>query len=148
MKRMQEEIEQLQRDRERRQALQRLYTRIEAIVAMRPPSAPVASIEREPTRVLSVEQFRIELVARAEMARARVPPEYRPRLAVQDVVWDTVDDRHDEGSLGYHFHTGPPATNGGLAEPPPPISQPFNVAAGLEPEQSCKTKVNISFGVA
>jgi hypothetical protein len=84
-----------------------------AHVVMRPPL--VAPIERPPTRILSVEQYRVELVAKAEMARARVPPEYRPRMAVKDVIWDTVAARHDENSLGYHFHTGPPATNGGLA---------------------------------
>ena len=146
MKRMNDEIEQLQRDRERKHALQRLYTRIEHIVASRPP-VPVV-IERPPTRILSFEQYRVELVAKAETARARVPPEYRPRLAVPDVIWDSVADRHDEGSLGYHFHTGPPATNGGLAEPPPPIAPTFNEAAGIAPEQAYKTKVNISFGVA
>ena len=146
MKRMQAEIERLERDRERRQSLQRLYTRIEHIVASRPP-APVV-IERPPTRILSVEQYRVELVAKAETARARVPPEYRPRLAVPDVVWDSVADRHDEGSLGYHFHTGPPATNGGLAEAPPPMTPTFNEAAGIAPEQDYKQKVTISFGVA
>ena len=144
MKRMQEEIEQLQRDRERKQALQRLYTRIEHIIAVRPP-APVV-IERPPPRVLSVEQFRIELVARAEIARAKVPPEYRPRIEIANVIRDAAEHKPEEGSLGHHFQTGPPADNGGLAEPPPPIVPAFNVAAGLEPEQSCKQKVNIGFG--
>lgn len=146
MKRMRDEIEELQRAKTRRESLQRLYTRIEAVVAMRPP-VTVAVIDRPPPRMLSVEQYRIELVARAEIARTRVPPEYRPRLAVRDVIWDTVEQKHNSNSLGYHFHTGPPADNGGLAEPPPPIVPAFNAAAGLEPEQSCKQKVRIGFGL-
>ncbi len=146
MKRMREEIEKLERDKERRNALQRLYTRIEHIVTTR-PTVRVVNIDREPTRILSVEQFRIELVARAEIARAKVPPEYRPRIEIKNVIWDSAGHKHDESSLGYHFHTGPPADNGGLAEPPPPIVPAFNVAAGLEPGQSCKQKIRVGFGL-
>lgn len=145
MKRIEKEIEELERAKERRQALQRLYTKIEAYVAMRP--SLVVPIERPPTRILSDEQYRVELVAKAEMARARVPPEYRPRMAVKDVIWDSVDDRHDEGSLGSHFHTGPPADNGGLVEPPPPVTPAFNEMANPSPEKPYKQKVSIGFGL-
>ena len=31
---------------------------------------------------------------------------------------------------------------------PPPIVPAFNVAAGLEPEQSCKQKIRVGFGLA
>ena len=148
MKRIEKEIEELEQAKERRQALQRLYTKIEAHIAMRPSAPLVAPIERPPTRILSVEQYRVELVAKAEMARARVPPEYRPRMVVKDVIWDTVENQHDEGSLGYHFHTGPPAYNGGLAEPPPPITPAFNEMANPLSEQPYKQKVSIAFGLA
>ncbi len=152
MKKMREEIERLERDKERRQALQRLYTRIEMIVAARPP-APVA-IERPPTRILTIEQYRVELVAKAETARAQVPPEYRPRIVVQEA--QPVAQAAPEEGLSRLFGTtgppptGPPADNGGLAEPPEPVTLPFNVAAGIEPQpqpQPYKTKVAISFGV-
>jgi hypothetical protein len=105
-------------------------------------------IDRPPPRMLSVEQYRIELVARAEIARTKVPPEYRPRIEIRNVIWDSAEHRNGESSLGYHFHTGPPADNGGLAEPPPSIVPAFNVAAGLEPEQSCKQKIRVGFGPA
>jgi hypothetical protein len=146
MKRMKEEIEQLERDKERRNALQRLYTRIEHIVTTR-PSVPVVNIEREPTRILSIEQYRIELVVKAEVARARVPPEYRPRIEIQNVIWDSAEHRPEESSLGYQFHTGPPADNGGLAEPPAPIAPKFNEMANPVSEQPYKQKVMIGFGL-
>jgi hypothetical protein len=147
MKRMRDEIEELERAKTRRESLQRLYIRIESIVAMRPP-VTAAMIDRPPPRMLSVEQYRIELVARAEIARTKVPPEYRPRIEIRNVIWDSAEHRNGESSLGYHFHTGPPADNGGLAEPPPSIVPAFNVAAGLEPEQSCKQKIRVGFGPA
>jgi hypothetical protein len=105
-------------------------------------------IDRPPPRMLSVEQYRIELVARAEIARTKVPPEYRPRIEIKNVIWDSADHRHDESSLGHHFHTGPPADNGGLAEPPPALVPAFNEMANPISEQPYKQKVTVGFGLA
>jgi hypothetical protein len=149
MKRMKEEIERLERDKERRQALQRLFTRIEHIVTTRPPAAQVNQIhtyDAPPPRVLSIEQYNYELTIKADIARAAVPPEYRPRIEVKNVVSDQPDKPQEAGLMA-QFDIAKPADNGGLAEPPPPITTPFNEMANPAPEQPYKQKVQIGFGI-
>lgn len=149
MKRMREEIERLEKDRERRQALQRLYTRIEHIVTTRPPTAQVNHIHTyvaPPPRVLSIEQYNDELTIKADIARAAVPPEYRPRIEIKDVVWEQPEKSPDTGLVA-QFEIAKPADNGGLAAPPNPITIPFNAMADPQSDSTYKQKVKISFGM-
>ena len=110
-------------------------------------ATPVPKQDIVSPRIITYEQFSAELSFKAETARARVPPEYRPRIEVQSVIWDSRDHRQ-ESSLGDHFQEiSQPADNGGFAQAPPPIAQPFNAAAGLEPAQSYAQKVRLEFKV-
>jgi hypothetical protein len=115
---------------------------------MRPPASyDIRQDNRPPLRVLSIEQYNIELVVKAEIARAKVPPEYRVRVEIRDVVWDTPVQPLEEAGLSSHFHTGPPADNGGIVEPPPPVTPAFNEMANPTPEKPYRQKANITFGV-
>lgn len=149
MRRMREQIAELERAKARREAVQRLYTRIEAIVAMRPPMdyTVIKQDNTPPPRVLSIEQYNVELQMKAEAARAKVPPEYRVRVEITDIVWDAPSTPPEESTgLTDHFHTAPPADNGGTVEPPPPVTPSFNEMANPRPEKPYKQKVNIGFG--
>lgn len=151
MRRMREELARLERDLHRKQILQRMYTRIEAIVAMR-PSIKEKSIKGGlgyiPLRILTNEQFNVELSFKAETARAKVPPEYRPKIEIENVIWEAEenpDERLADQFQASHSSEIKPPYNGGLAEIPPSLTRSFNAAADPLLMQPYKVAVNIGF---
>lgn len=141
MRRMREQIKELEAAKARREALLKFYMKAEAYCAMRPP------IERDylpPPREISNEQFRVELHFKAETARAKVPAEYRPRI--ERPAESLPESRTGQGGQFTAAARAPP-DNGGLAEAPPPMAPTFNAAANPGPEPY-KQKVRIGFGVA
>lgn len=137
---------QIEEQRRHKEALQRLYRRIEHHLIAK-PQVYLAPGVRPATRELSNKQFSIELHFKAETARAKVIPEYRPKI-----------ERPAPAGQGGHSITVPkaefkaavsaPPDNGGLAKRPPALKGNFNGQADPAPEPAYRQKVKVAFGAA
>jgi hypothetical protein len=138
MRRMEAQLQEMKEALSRRKALQGFYMRLQLVVAAMPPiKADVAP----PRRVISNHQYNVELHFKAETARARVPPEYRPRIERPPV--SLPDTKTGQGSFTAAA-TGPP-DNGGRAIRPPALTRNFN-AQSDPPPASYKAKARVAFG--
>lgn len=136
-----EQIRQLEAARSRRESLLAFYTRVQANLAMR---APIERDTLPPPRVISVAQMKVELHFKAETVRAKVPPEYRPRIE-RPVKEASRAPPSGQGAEFAMAARAPPPDNGGKAARPPALARNFNAQADPE-SASHKAKVKVGFG--
>lgn len=144
MARIREQVAKLKEELRHKQAVQRLYMRMEHQAITRPiVYAPAV----RPVRELTNAQFRVELHFKAETARAKVPPEYRPRIERPALTAPAVASVTGKGTFTQATTPAAPKDNGGQARPPRPLKANFNAQADPQPEPSYRQKVRVGFGI-
>jgi hypothetical protein len=136
---LKDKIERLETVKRHLQSAQRLFMRIEAVTVMRPR---IAADTRPAPRIISEKQFRVELHWKAESARAKVPPEYRPRIERPAPTHRAL--RLEPKTEFAAAVIGPP-DNGGLAKRPLPLKANFN-AQSNPAQPAYRSQVKIAFG--
>lgn len=137
---LKDKIERLETMKRQLQAAQRLFMRIEATMVMRPS---ISADTRPPPRIISHKQFSVEMHFKAETARAKVPPEYRPRIERPAPAGQ--GSRRLEPRAEFTAAVKGPPDNGGLAKRPPALRGNFNAQA--DPAQPAyRSQVKIAFG--
>ena len=134
----------IEEQKRQKEVLQRFYMRIEHQIITRPP-VHIAPVMRAATRVLTNKQFAVELHFKAETARAKVPPEYRPRIERPATSWQGAIGSLTPRERFAAAVKGPP-DNGGLARRPPALKANFNAQADPVSEPAYRKQVKIAFG--